>query len=254
MLDPFDAADDARARRPTVSILSRMDGALERAFGPLADRTGSTPRRLAAWGVATVIAATVCWGVIAQPWRAWTAHAKGGGDIVLPRAAPAGQSAVTTTGPVGAATTVAASIVVDVVGAVEHPGLARLPAGSRAADALVAAGGPAPGADVAQVNLARVLVDGEQVRVPRVGEVVQQIALPAGAGSHGGPSTPIVPIDLNQATVEQLDALPGVGPSTAAAIVQWRTDHGRFRSVDGLLDVPGIGDGKLERLRRFVRV
>ena len=149
-------------------------------------------------------------------------------------------------------TTTGAPLVIDVVGAVIHPGLLRLAPGSRVADAIAAAGGVSADADLAQVNQARTLADGEQVRVPRRGEV-----LPTTVGPRPGakaPTVPAQPVDLNAATAAELDALPGVGPSTAAAIVEWRTRHGRFRSVEDLLEVPGIGDAKLDRLRPFVRV
>lgn len=135
---------------------------------------------------------------------------------------------------------------VHAAGAVVRPGVYALPIGARAGDLLDAAGGPAPDADIDQVNLAARLSDGERIYVPRKGE-----SPPPGA-TAGSP--PAGPLDLNTATAEQLDALPGVGPSTAAAIVEHRSQHGRFRSVEQLLEVRGIGPAKLASLRSKVKV
>jgi competence protein ComEA len=166
-----------------------------------------------------------------------------------------------TTGPVStpAITPVGtgAAVVVDVEGRVRHPGLQKLPPGSRVADAVRAAGGTTAGAVVAGLNLARVLGDGEQILVPGPGDPAP---VPGGGGSPvggGGGSTggvPAAPIDLNTATADALDALPGVGPVLAGRIVAWRTQHGRFSAVDELAEVPGIGPKALERLRPLVRV
>jgi len=152
----------------------------------------------------------------------------------------------------------AAPIVVDVVGAVRHVGVFRLTTGSRVVDAITAAGGSTPDADLARLNLAAVVADGSRIAVPRVGEPALAVdpaavsgATPA-AGS-GAPS-PDAPVNLNSATAEQLDTLPGVGPATAAAIVQDRTAHGSFRSVNDLGRVRGIGDAKLQQLRDLVTV
>ncbi|GAB3673611.1 helix-hairpin-helix domain-containing protein [Angustibacter aerolatus] len=143
-------------------------------------------------------------------------------------------------------------VVVDVVGRVRHPGVQRLPAGARVEQAIEAAGGVRGGADVAQVNLARPLVDGEQVVVPSRGET---LTAPAAAPAAGGsPTGPTQPIDLNQAGATELDTLPGVGPVLAQRILDWRGEHGRFSSVDELGEVSGIGDAVLGRLRPLVRV
>jgi competence protein ComEA len=136
-------------------------------------------------------------------------------------------------------------LVVHAAGAVVRPGVYRVPAGSRVNDVVNAAGGPAADADVDQLDLAAKVGDGDRVYVPRRGETVPNAN--ASAASAG-------PLDLNRATVEQLDGLPGVGPATAKAIVDWRTQHGRFRSVQDLLDVPGIGRSKLDRLKALVVV
>jgi len=144
-------------------------------------------------------------------------------------------------------------VVVHVVGAVAAPGVQRLPAGARVVDAIDAAGGAAPDADLARVNLAAPLVDGQQVVVLRPGELppVPAAATAGAAGSGGGavPGAPSAPIDINTATAAQLEDLPGVGPATAEAIIAHREQVGPFASVDDLLDVRGIGEAKLEQLR-----
>lgn len=135
-----------------------------------------------------------------------------------------------------------AGLVVDVAGAVSRPGLYHLAAGTRIADAVAAAGGATPHADVTLVNLAAPLADGEQVLVPVRGAL---------AGTGAGPSS-TAPVDLNTASAEQLDGLPGVGPATAQKIVDYRQAHGPFRSVDDLEAVPGIGPSKLAQLKGLV--
>ncbi|KRC35908.1 competence protein ComEA [Oerskovia sp. Root918] len=136
-----------------------------------------------------------------------------------------------------------------VVGAVGAPGLVTVPEGSRVADALAAAGDATAEADLAGVNLAREVVDGEQIVVPRPGEVVAAAPGPATApGSEAGP------VDLNSADQTALDALSGIGPVLAARIVEWREANGRFTSVEELGEVSGIGDALLARLRDQVRV
>ncbi|HKD32040.1 MAG TPA: helix-hairpin-helix domain-containing protein [Gaiellaceae bacterium] len=142
-----------------------------------------------------------------------------------------------------------ARVVVDVVGAVRQPGLYRLEQGSRIADAIARAGGATPKAELAQVNLAAPLADGEQVVVPKRGAPG---AVPSASGSPSGTATPAAPVQLSTATLEQLDSLPGVGPATAQKILDYRTKHGAFSSVDELDAVPGIGPKRLEQLRDLV--
>jgi competence protein ComEA len=138
-----------------------------------------------------------------------------------------------------------------------------VPAGSRVADALAKAGGALKGADVGAINLARVLVDGEQVRVPRPGEVLAQPGTPTAAGTAGalgsgaggsGPGAGGGLVNLNTATAAELEELPGVGPVLAQRILDWRTEHGRFMSVDELGEVSGIGDKIFAQLQPKVTV
>ncbi|MEW2166115.1 ComEA family DNA-binding protein [Streptomyces sp. NPDC007084] len=165
-------------------------------------------------------------------------------------------------GPAGAA---GGRVVVDVGGKVRDPGLQRLPAGSRVEDALRAAGGVRPGTDTDGLNRARLLVDGEQIVVgasaPPEGAGAGGAAF-AGAGSAGAGAGVVggaagvgasAPVSLNTATVDQLDTLPGVGPVLARHIIDYRTAHGGFRSVDELREVNGIGDRRFSDLRDLVR-
>jgi competence protein ComEA len=174
------------------------------------------------------------------------------------RPAGAGGSVTPAAAPAAAATVVgqAADVVVHVVGAVHHPGLVRLPAGSRVVDAVRAAGGTTASARPASVNLARLLVDGEQLVVQRRGSA-PLLAAPAPAGAAGNASgtlAPSAPVDLNSATLAALDGLPGIGPVLAQRILDWRTAHGRFSSVDELGEVSGIGEATLADLRPVVTV
>jgi competence protein ComEA len=156
--------------------------------------------------------------------------------------------------------------VVSVVGLVHTPGLVTLTPGARIADALKAAGGTTDGADTIGLNMARQVVDGEQIVVgiaPAKGQpAVLGSSVSSGSAAPGPPGTPPRPakaapaevINLNTATVQQLDTLPGVGPVRAAAIVAWRNANGKFTSVDQLGEVDGIGPARLEKLRPLVRV
>jgi competence protein ComEA len=179
-----------------------------------------------------------------------------------------------TTGPRSSATPAADQpsspdrpVVVSVVGLVRTPGLVTLAPGARIADALQAAGGPVNGADTVGLNMARQLGDGEQIVVGLAPVAGQPTSL--GSSVAGGPTPTSKPpppgagsgkpraggaVNLNTATVQELDALPGVGPVTAAAIVTWRQTNGKFTSVDQLADVDGIGPARLEKLRALVRV
>jgi competence protein ComEA len=175
---------------------------------------------------------------------------------------------IRTGGPTASATSV--PLVVDVAGAVTTAGVYSLPQGDRVQDALDAAGGAADDADLVRLNLARVLVDGERLYVPRVGEgEVPQVLDPDGGGASvgvggggggGGGGQPGTGgaggalVDLNTADQAALETLPGIGPALAMRIIAWRTEHGGFRSPDDLLDVSGIGDARFADLEPLVRV
>lgn len=137
-------------------------------------------------------------------------------------------------------------------GKVRQPGIVELPSGSRVVDAIRAAGGATRRRQLRTVNLARPLVDGEQILV---GVATRATGPPLGASTPGTADSPSPPrVDLNTATQDQLEELPQVGPVTAQAIIAWRTENGRFTSVDELLDVTGIGDKTLAQLRPYVYV
>jgi competence protein ComEA len=165
-------------------------------------------------------------------------------------------------GPTGVVVPGTARVVVHVSGHVRRPGLVRLPAGSRVWDAVAAAGGPARGARLDRLNLARPLVDGEKLTVPDAddpltvapGPAEAASAVPGGARAGPGGETSGAVIDLNGATLADLDTLPGVGPVLAGRIMAWRTQHGRFTRVEELGEVTGIGDKLLAQLTPLVRV
>jgi competence protein ComEA len=160
-------------------------------------------------------------------------------------ARPASEVALAPPAAPPAETVTSTRVVVDVVGAVRRPGLYRLAQGARIADAVARAGGATRKADLALINLAAPLADGEQVIVPGRGTAV------AGATAAPG-AAPTGPVHLSTATLEQLDTLPGIGPVTAQKILDYRQEHGAFSSVDELDAVPGIGPARLDQLKDLV--
>ena len=140
------------------------------------------------------------------------------------------------------------ALVVDVAGAVRRPGVYRLARGARVADAVARAGGATHSADTLAVNLAAPLADGEQVLMPSRAGPGSAVA----AGAEASVSAHPPPVDLNTATAEQLDALPGIGPVTAQKIVAYREAHGPFTSLDSLDAIPGIGPARIASLRGLV--
>lgn len=177
----------------------------------------------------------------------------GGGVRPISAPAPTSGAAITP-----APTPSAASTVVHVVGQVRRPGVYELAAGSRVMDAVGAAGGFTSAADQGALNLARAVTDGEQVYVPKPGETPP---VAAGSGGSGGGTSGNAPgsgqgakIDLNAATLDQLETLPRIGPSLAQRIIDWRTQNGRFASVDDLKNVAGIGDKIFADLSGLVSV
>jgi competence protein ComEA len=182
-------------------------------------------------------------------------------EAALPIATHAGDSSSTTT-PIAHSVAAAptsdapATVLVHVAGAVNQPGVYELATGARVADAVAAAGGATAEADPNALNLAAPVIDGDRVEVPIVGS-----APPPGQSGTGhshatadgsAAGAPPGPVDLNEATAGELEALPGIGPATAAAIVEYRTHSGPFGGVDDLLDVPGIGPAKLDAIRDAV--
>lgn len=231
--------------------------------------TGHITRRRALAAAAALIAVLALGGKLLLGGGAGTGAgaARAAGTPAGAAAPAAGASAESTVGgartsagdqfgsvtAAGASAPARPSIVVHVVGAVRRPGLYTLPDGSRAADAVTRAGGATAAADLEAIDLAAPIVDGQQVAVPRLGGVAAPGAGPAAAlPGRSGPAAPAGPVHLNTATVEQLDALPGIGPSTAQKIVDYRSQHGAFRSVDELDAIPGFGPAKVEQLRKLV--
>ena len=207
----------------------------------------------------TVVAVLVALGLAVTCWwvvRGDSEPSSGRMAAAAPRspeAAPAALEAPATTASGAAPGASGGSVTVDVAGKVRQPGIAVLDAGSRVVDALAAAGGARRGVDLSSLNLARVLVDGEQV-------VVGQPPAPggpatAGAGVPGAAAAPAgALVNLNTATVTELELLPEVGPVTAQSILAWREEHGGFTAVEELLEVDGIGDKTLATITPHVTV
>lgn len=230
----------------------------------VAARTGVTPRAVigllllgaAVAGVLMVRLLLVDHGSRPVPLRmaAATGSANPSPSTAAASASASAPASLATTAPRSAAAG-AGVVLVHVVGQVRHPGVVRLPAGARVEQALEAAGGATSKADLVRVNLARPVVDGEQIVVPKPGE-----AMTGAAGVVDGPLGPASatgaegPVDLNTAGLAELDTLPGVGPVLAQRILDWRSQNGRFSTVDELGEVSGIGEKVLENLRPLVRV
>ncbi len=180
----------------------------------------------------------------------WAGEARRGPPVetLLPTVDPA---AVTALGETAAAEPALTTIVVHVAGAVARPGLVELTPPARVADAVAAAGGATIEGDLDRLNLATLLSDEDRVVVPVEGEEAPQLANGAGDAAAADVSGPL---DLNSASSDQLEALPGVGPATAAAIIAYRTENGPFQSVTALDNVAGIGPAKLAQLRDLVSV
>ena len=178
----------------------------------------------------------------------------GGTTVVAASPGPSGAAPYDSQGadPQGSDPSPAGVVYVQVVGQVVTPGLYQLRDGDRVMDAVAAAGGLTAAADPAGVNLARVVADGEQLVVPAVGEVP-----PAGAASAGGAGVGAAPgakVNLNTADQTALETLPHVGPATAQKIIDWRTKNGRFRSIQDLRSISGIGDKTFDQLKDLVTV
>jgi competence protein ComEA len=241
-----DAADDIPEAGASSSTAARLRGALaDRVPIGLRGASVAASRRAVA-GLAGLLVAALALALLLT----WVQRPQESAVPSVRRTVPTGAvaSLAPTTAP-------SPDVVVHVTGAVRRPGLVELPGGSRVNDAVSAAGGGTRKADLGSVNLARVLVDGEQIVVLRRGV----LAAPglSSATADTGPAGAVSPgqlVDLNNATLEQLDGLPGVGPVLAQRIIDWRGKHGRFSSVDELTDVSGIGERTLADLRALVRV
>lgn len=250
---PFD--DNGRHRRPAPPKPAILTV-------PVALRgVRARPRRLAVLGVmvlllmaAGVLGIRVAWAHSSATPQPVAATAHGPPDGLVSRTVPVAFAS----GGAAGLPTAASVLLVHVVGQVRRPGVVRLSPGSRVLDAVRAAGGATSSADLNHLNLARPVADGEQIVVPKPGEIIVQggtagvggagAGSPAGAGSVGGL------VNLNTADAAALDSLPGVGPVLAQRILDWRTQHGRFTSVDELGEVSGIGDKILANLRPKVTV
>jgi len=219
------------------------------------------PRRLAVLGVmvllltaAVVFGIRVAWARSSATPQPVAATAHGPPDGLVSRTVPAAFAS----GGAAGMPTAASVLLVHVVGQVRRPGVVRLPPGARVLDAVRAAGGATSSADLNHLNLARPVADGEQIVVPKPGESIVQGGAPGVGGAGAGSSARVGSVgglvDLNTADAAALDSLPGVGPILAQRILDWRTQHGRFTSVDELGEVSGIGDKILAQLRPKVTV
>ncbi|GAA4694494.1 hypothetical protein GCM10023349_06980 [Nocardioides conyzicola] len=225
-----------RARTPTGLVPEALRGRV--ALGP-------TQLVVVAVLVAVGLAVTGWWLVRGDPEQieAPPATSPSGAATPLAEATPAAAST-------GAPSAVAAgTVTVDVTGKVRRPGIVVLDTGARVVDAVRSAGGARRGVDLGSLNLARVLVDGEQIVVGGPPAPTGSAAAAAGAGAPGGPL-----VNLNTATESELESLPEVGPVTAQSIVAWRTEHGGFTSVDELVEVDGIGDATLAQIAPHVTI
>jgi competence protein ComEA len=253
--------DDSDADTDPNSLLPRWvpDSSTQQDGGWLA-KVRADPGRAGAIALAAIAAIAVLVTV-------FTLMREQPAPVMSAKLPPVDMAATASRGPSpGPSTRPNQPVVVSVVGLVHTPGLVTLAPGARIADALKAAGGSTDGADTIGLNMARQVDDGEQIVVgmaPVKGQpAVLGSSVSPGSAAPGTPSTTSQPtkgastalINLNTATVEQLDTLPGVGPVRAAAIVAWRNANGKFTSVDQLGEVDGIGPGRLEKLRPLVRV
>jgi competence protein ComEA len=253
---------EAHLERP-----GRLTGWAKRALAQRGLRFDPGRRGAAAVGVAALVAivAAGTWVLVDRP------HANALGSappISSPSSSPgsgssgsgpsssgsssSAASASASPGATGSATATGAGaqLVVDVVGKVAHPGVYRLAPGSRIDDALRAAGGALTGVDLSTLNLAQPISDGQQIAVGVAGAPAGGAGEASGTGADGSSS----PVNLNTATADQLDTLPGVGPVLAQRIVAWRAAHGKFTSIDQLREVSGIGPAKFDDLRPLVSV
>jgi len=273
-----EAQPRAGPRRPLERLVpheersdTRADASFELPPEPLG-RAGAVLRRLmpASWRGArvdpgrpgaTALALVAAVAAVAAAVGVWFERPRAEPVPDLPSVTVSAAESAAPAAPTPAAATTAAaptappaSLVLSVSGKVRRPGLVEVPEGARVADVLDAAGGALPGTDLSSLNLARRVADGEQVAVGV--PAAPDAAPPAAPGAPPSPASGAPPgkVDLNAATVEQLDALPGVGPVTAQRILEWRNRHGRFTRVEQLREIEGIGERRFAQLREVVAV
>jgi competence protein ComEA len=235
------------ARRRLAQLAASFDAQLP----PDPDSDTVAPRRLELPHVKVVVTLAIAASVLLVWWLLSDRPHTTGPDEPLAFTPTNSASASPGASPGAAVTKPTDDLVIDVVGKVRRPGIVTVPKGSRVFEAIKAAGGLKGNVNASTVNMARVLTDGEQILIGTSPAAVPGVAAGSGAGAAAAPTAKI---NLNTATAEQLDTLPGVGPVTAQAILSWRTENGRFTSVDDLLDVKGIGDATLADLRNLVTV
>jgi len=242
--DPLAAVDETRAeiaRRRLAQLAASFDAQLP----PAQPQPGEVPRRIELPHIALphikMLATLAVAGSVLLVWWLLSGRPQTSDPHQTPLAFATSAAPTRSGAPAAQATT---DLVIDVIGKVRKPGIVTIPRGSRVYQAIKAAGGLKGRVDTSALNMARVLTDGEQILVGI--EPVAMSGAPVGGSS--------AKVNLNNATAEQLDTLPGIGPVTAQSILTWRTKNGRFTSVDDLLDVKGIGDATLAQLRDLVVV
>jgi len=218
-------------------------------------------RQILAYAAVAVVVVAVGVRYVVLPRTAGPPESQG---IVLApvTASPSGDGGAAPRGGLSAAAASPSAhpdVVVYVCGAVRSPGVVRLPTGARVTDALEIAGGPTGKAELAAVNLAAPVTDGQQIVVPEKGGAGVVAVAPAtgtsgGVGASGGAAGPAVLVNINTASLEELDGLDGVGPSTAQKIIDYRTEHGGFKTIDEIKEVPGIGDAKFAAMKDSITV
>ena len=264
-----EAVSGARPGRHADTRVSRTGGLTDRLVDALPPtmhgRVGISAHHVTVVALLLAVAMTAAtWMLLRAQPQPLPEHA----SLQLPAGRAAGAQPPVTTPPVVPSPTVPVAgvgvptaaatgeVVVDVAGRVRHPGVVELPAGSRVVDAIEAAGGARPGAHLGMLNLARLLVDGEQIAVGVRGATATP-SLPVSTSAAvvpGASASPTALVNINTASQAELEELPGVGPVTATSIIEWRSENGGFSTVDELVEVSGIGEVTLAELRDLVTV